>query len=329
LQPEWRETPTKPLDLGNEGYGLVYLKDESDPASNPTGTIKDRAAWELAVLYRNFARSLYLQMRTGLLAASELARMHVPRFTFLTSGNIGNAVEACFGKYHLPPPKIIIDSVKAEQIRPIIENWRADIYAIDLSRELTPEEMLTLTDNEKGIDITSFTPFNPHIVFYDWHVHEVFNKEPDYIFVPYGSGRLMENYLAWQYLSCRNAAAGSRDPRLRTDAGKVMCMNICGAEPANQNSIADKLTAAFKPFLLFKDEDVNGMRNLSFTGRETKKESVEENYIMAAYALMAKYGIQAEPSGAASLALYLKYFDEGRIRDDKKVVIVNTGKGAF
>lgn len=326
--PEWRETPVKSLDLSGDGYGLVHVKDESDTNYNPTGTIKDRAAWELAVLYRNFARTLYLQMKRGLLSRTELEKMPVPRFTYLTSGNIGRAVEACFAKYKLPPPKIVFDTHKAEELMQKLQNWRADIYAVDLSaEELTPTELLALTDNENGVDITSFIPFHPHVVFYDWHVHEVFNTNPDYIFVPYGSGRLMENYLAWQYLTSQNASTGRRDPRLKIDPAQVVHINIFGAEPVALNSCADKLTAKFKPFLLFKDEDINGMKNLSFTGRSTKKELVEEDYIKMAHNLLAKNGMNVEPSGAASLALYLRHFDQGQIEQDKKVVIVNTGKG--
>jgi hypothetical protein len=327
--PEWRETPVKILDLENDGYGLVHIKDESARDSNPTGTIKDRAAWELAVLYRNFARMLFLQVRKGLLTKAEMEKMPVPRFTYLTAGNNGRAVEACFGKYNLPPPKIIFDREKAEQLLPHLAGWRADVYSVDMTEELSASDLLALTDNENGIDITSFTPFNPHLVFYDWHVHEVFNREPDFIFVPYGSGRLMENYLAWQYVTSRNSASGERDPRLKTDAAKVTRMNICGAEPAHLHSIADKLTTRFKPFLLFKDEDIRGSRNMSFTGSMSGKEPVEERYIAAAHTLLKKNGFHAEPSAAAGLALYLRYFDEGRIGERDKVVVVNTGEGVY
>ena len=92
-------------------------------------------------------------------------------------------------------------------------------------------------------------------------------------------------------------------------------------------SIADKLPALFKPFLIFKDSDITGMRNLSFTGNQTKKQKVREDYIKYAHYLLAKYGFNAEPSGAASLALYLQIYDQRLIPEGKKVLIVNTGMG--
>lgn|SRR3989338_1577650 len=57
--PKWRATPTFPIDLTSEGYGVVFIKDEADARSNPTQTIKDRMAWELTTLYGDYARGLY------------------------------------------------------------------------------------------------------------------------------------------------------------------------------------------------------------------------------------------------------------------------------
>src|SRR6266550_4494131 len=47
--PKFPATPTTKIDV--PGFSNVWLKDES---KNPTGTHKDRMAWEIIVTYRDF-----------------------------------------------------------------------------------------------------------------------------------------------------------------------------------------------------------------------------------------------------------------------------------
>ncbi|KKP32784.1 MAG: hypothetical protein A2312_02635 [Candidatus Staskawiczbacteria bacterium RIFOXYB2_FULL_32_9] len=324
---EWRPTPVIPVDLSKDGYGKVLIKNEADERSNPTGTIKDRAAWELATLYRDYARALYLKIRIGTLSKQELEQLTIPRLSLITSGNEGRAVAECFKKNQLPPPKIIVGQDINEKILKEILKLRADVYTTDLSLQLTPEDIYAISNNPNGVDITSIRSIEPSSLFYDQHVHESFNENPNEIYVPYGSGRVMENYLTWQVRSMRNDSEGRKDPRLKIPTSKVISMNIFGAEPKNSDSIADKLSAPFKPFLLFKDQDVKAIVNFSFTGRETAKETVAEEQILKAHKILTDQGIKSEPSGSAGLALYIDRYEKGLIQDDKKILVVNTGKG--
>jgi len=325
--PEWKETPVVSLDLTSEGFGEVHIKNEADRTSNPTGTIKDRAAWELATLYRDYARALYLKMRAGVLSREALAQTPVPRLSVLTAGNEGTAVAECFKQYDLPPPKLIVSQGLKDQIMKSLTSLRADIYTVNLSRELTGEDIKILSNNKGGVDITSARAIEPSSVFYDWHVHESFSQNPNRIYVPYGSGRLMENYLVWQARTARNDIPGQRDPRLKTSTQKVISIDILGAEPTELNSQADKLTAPFKPFLLFRDEDINTLVNLSFTGKHTGIEKVSEAEIELARQFFDQHRIDAEPSAAAGFGLYLKHYKAGLIDKSEKILIVNTGKG--
>ena len=325
--PEWKSTPVIPLDLIKDGLGEIFVKNEADRESNPTGTIKDRAAWELATLYRDYARALYLKIRTGTLDKKELERLVTPRLSLITAGNEGKAIAECFKQYDLPPPKLIAGKDTRATILNELLKLRADVYTTDLSRQLKPEDIKHISNNPEGIDITSIRAIEPSSVFYDWHVHESFNEKPDEIYVPYGSGRLMENYLVWQARSMRNESEGRRDPRLKVPVSKVIAMNVFGAEPAEYPSDADKLAAPFKPFLLFKDEDISAVVNLSFTGSETGKNKITEEQIRQAHQLLTSQGIEAEPSGAAGLGLYIDRFEKGLIKKGKKILIVNTGKG--
>ncbi|TSC93044.1 MAG: Uncharacterized protein CEN89_284 [Candidatus Berkelbacteria bacterium Licking1014_7] len=326
--PEWRATPVKPLDFSQEGYGKVYVKDESDRTSNPTGTIKDRAAWELATLYRDYARALYLKIhRAQTLTKGELEKIPIPYLSVITAGNEGLALAECFKKYDLPPPKLVIDFNIKQSILEELLKLRVNIYATDLSLRLSGSEICRIADNVDGIDITSSRAIDPASVFYDWHVHEVFNEEPDEIYLPYGSGRLMENYLFWQARSMRNDAAGVPDPRLKADVAKVISINILGAEPARLDSKADKATAKFKPFLLFQDRDIKSMVNLAFTGKNTIKQPLNEDRVIEAYESLTARGVEAEPTAALGLGLYFERFSQGLVPESKKVFIINTGKG--
>jgi hypothetical protein len=213
VHPEWRPTRVVPL----QGHPNVLVKDESDRKSNPTGTIKDRAAWEFGTLFRDFARMCFLKLRSGEWTQNDLRQCPIPRLSCITSGNEGTAIAECFARFDLPPPKIIVSSslpIHHPTIFAGITNLRADVYTADLgSHALTADEILRMSNNAGGVDISSNRAFEPSTVFYDWHVHEVFNLRPDEIYLPYGSGRLMENYLYWQGKAFRaSVGAAQKDP---------------------------------------------------------------------------------------------------------------------
>ena len=321
--PEWRATPVIPIDLRSEGYGIVHVKDESDKRSNPTQTIKDRAAWEIATLYRDFGRGLYLKRKSGSLNG-DVGSIPVPRLSLITAGNVGRAISHVFNRYGLPPMKLLLDSSLSTERLDILKGLYADLYMVNLDeRLLLPHDIKRLTNNADGVDITSVMAIEPQAVFYDWHVHEAFNESPDEIYLPYGSGRLFENYLTWQERALRNQR---QDPRLMADIGKVIGMSILGGEPAKRDSLANKLTKSFNPFVLFDDQDIAAMKSFSFTGRNTGIYQVPEERIIEAYQLLSRH-MDTEYSSSAGLALYLQRFSEGKVDTKNKVLVVNTGKG--
>lgn len=325
-KPEWLATPVFSVDLSSKGYGLIYIKDESHLPSNPTGTIKDRLAWELVTLYRDYARSLYLRKVHGLLQ-SEKRKLRVPRLCIITAGNMGISISYAFKKYLLPPIKLLGDLSLSGEILAYLKNLHVDIYLTDLSsKALSPEEIKQLTNNRNGIDISSLTSIEPQAVFYDWHVHEAFNEQPDEIYVPYGSGRLFENYITWQERSVRNEMSKKRDSRLAVPLEKIISLNIFGAEPQRSSSVADKLTKRYNPFRILEKSDIHALSQLSFSGSTSGVYKVSEKKIEEAYTILQRY-CATEPSSAAGLALYLKRYEEHKINSQKKILIVNTGKG--
>ncbi len=319
-RPEWRATSTFPLS--DERYGVFYIKNEADPKSNPTKTIKDRPAWELTTVYRDYGRGLYRKKKEGILNGN-IGSLVVPRLSIITAGNVGRSISHSFQKYGLPPLKILVDSSISWERLETLKKLHADIYMVDLSRrELTDKDIKRLTNNEDGIDLTSLMIIEPQAIFYDWHVHEGFNENPDEIYVPYGSGRLMENYLTWQQRNARN-----KDPRLKIPRGKLAEISILGAEPEKRDSVADKLTKDYNPFTIFRDRDISTLKSFSWSGENTGVYKVPEERIKQAYHMLRRKGIETEPSASAGLALYLQRFDEGKVDQRKKTLIVNTGSG--
>lgn len=326
LDPEWKETPVKILDLSAEGYGIVHVKDESDQSSNPTRTIKDRKAWEFATLYRDLARSLYLDVKRGYRKRTDISQVMIPRMSLITAGNEGMAIATCFDHYHLPPPKLLVGNGVSERLLKTTSHLYADVYETDLScNSFSAEDIRVLTGAE--VDITSILSIDPNTTYYDWHVHEAFNQKPDEIYLPYGVGHLRDNYISWQRRTTIAAMSGKRDPRLKIDPLHVEHINILAAEPESVDSIADKLACRYKPFTFLKENDLAASHAFNVTGSQSGKYPVSDERIRQAFMMMLAHGIDTEPSAAAGFALYLDRFDQGLVRDDAKVLIVNTGKG--
>ncbi|MFC1647688.1 pyridoxal-phosphate dependent enzyme, partial [Patescibacteria group bacterium] len=226
--PEWESTPIHEIEYKGR---KILVKDES---VNPTGTMKDRPAWEMACLYRDLARACLLKG----LSAAELKEMPVPSLSIITSGNAGMAVANLFKKFDLPPPRLLIEASSSEVVLAELEKLYANIYKANLNKQLTGKDILRATNNANGKDITSDQTIEPQVVFYDWLAHEVFNKlspNPEnshHIYMPYGSGRLFESFLYWQVQSIKKHIQNlPADPRLIIDPMVLLNTSLHGAEP--------------------------------------------------------------------------------------------------
>lgn len=329
LNPEWSCTPLTPLDLTSLGYGVVHIKRED---KNPTGTIKDRPAWEHVTLFRDMAL-LYLRMyEQGKISNTEIEQQLMPHLSVITSGNEGRALASAFAQYNLPPPNLLTGAIPIEYEAELLQ-VKANIFRTSLGgKALTRTDIIRLTNNKNGTDISGNMSLEPHKVYYDWLVHEIFNAEPTHIFLPFGSGRLMENFLYWQNRTSRNYFAKHPDPRLQVTVDQVMAINIIAGEPMVQESAANKLTAPFKPFRIYSDEDIDFYRKSPFSGSNSTKEGVLEPYIEQAYNSMCFANIPSEPSSSTGLALYMQQYDRYRYSaknplQSGKIVIINTGCG--
>ena len=259
----------------------------------------------------------------------------------LTAGNAGMALANTFKSLGLPQPKLLLDKHTSPQTIEKLKKAGADIYVVDLATNpfsglpsdqapLTPGEILTLTNNRYGKDLTSSNSeedlIAPEVIYYQDLAEQIFKETPDEIYVPYGSGALFGEIVVRQNFNVWDVDEG----KIRNQVAQT---KILGAEPKNPNSIADKLTAPAKPFPTQWEKALNIYKEHGETNEETGIEKIAEEDIITAYELLkrrgAPLGIETEPSATAGLALYMRRWREGKIKKDAKIIVVNTGKGVI
>lgn len=309
--PKFPATPTYKIKV--PGFKNVWLKDDS---VNPTGTHKDRLAWEVVIHYKKFLEAKKLGLVNGPL----------PRFSIISSGNAAIALAEAFKKYGLPKVKVLVDINMPKQILNYLKRGYCEIYQTDLSRKpLSAEEVLAMTNNQNGFDITSNEALDPNIIFYDWMSYEIINNEADYVFIPFGSGSLYENVC--NVIRREVLKVSGHDPRLMARVKKLRIMNILGATVNLSTSKAYMLYSQHLPFVHYNEQWVKFYKKFSFIGKDSGVHVISERSLGKAYKLARLQGVNCEHSGIAGLALLLEKKD--KIPKNKKILIVNTGKGKW
>ena len=305
--PKFPATPTYKIKVPN--FSNVWLKDES---KNPTGTHKDRMAWEIVVTYRDYLLAKKRDQLKG----------NLPRMSIISSGSAAIAIQTMLAKYKLPSLKVLIDFNTPEFIKDTLEKIGCEIYETDLARKsLDWSEILALTRNVNGIDITSDEALGPTSRFYDWMSYEIINNSPDYCFIPFGTGHLFENILN---INKAEVADIKHDPRFSGDVEVIKNCNFMGATTNNPSSKADKLYSPHLPFVHFNEQWIRSYKTAGYCGRKSDVFIVKEKFIDQALRLAEKQNIKTEASGIAGLALLLQL--NGKIPGDKKILVVNTGR---
>ena len=309
--PKFPATPTRKLEV--PGFENVFVKDES---VNPTGTHKDRMAWEIVCQYRNFL----IAKKIGLVEGP------LPQFSIISSGNAAISLAYFLKKYNLPKPKILTDIDTPSKIRNYLEKQYCEIYVTDLSRKaLSSSEILNLTNNPNGFDITSNEALDPNTIFYDWLSFEIVNEAPDYILVPFGTGSLYANIC--NIIKEELSKVGKNDPRLRVNIDKLRNCHVIGATVNLPTSKAYMLYSPHLPFTQFTEQWLKFSKEFGYIGKLSNVYLVTEDAIEEAFELLNSQGINCEHSGAAGLAFFLEH--KYKFPKDKKILIVNTGKGKW
>lgn len=305
--PKFPATPTYQIQV--PGFSDVWLKDES---INSTGTHKDRMAWEIIVTYRYFLDAKQYGQLQG----------QLPSMSIISSGSAAIAIQSQIKKYGLPPLRVLIDNSLGAQIVNELLEVGCRIYRTDLSKKaLTTKEILALTENPDGFDITSSEALDPTTRFYDWMSYEILNSSPEYCFIPFGTGNLYENVLN---INKKEVTATDHDPRFQGDVATLRRCNFIGATTSDPASKADKLYSPHLPFIHYDEQWLKLYRYAGFCGPESSVYNVQEQFLDEALELAVVQGIVCEPSGIAGLAMLLQLRDQ--LPKHKKMLIVNTGK---
>jgi len=304
--PKFPATPSYKIKV--PGFSNVWLKDES---KNLTGTHKDRMAWEMVVTYKEFLLSK---------KAGKISKL--PILSILSSGSAALAIQTQLKKYKLPNLHVLMDSSTKPEIVSDLENLGCNIFLEKLRRKnFTWEDILRLTKNEDGFDITSNEAYDPTVRFYDWLSYEIINNNADFIFVPFGTGQLYENIMKIIKIEL---GYKRKDPRFKGTKKKLLKTSVLGATTSNPKSKADKLYAPFLPFANYSKQWIKFYRYTSLTGKISEVYNLKEQYLDKAIKIAKAQNIDCEPSGIAGLGLLLQI--KNKIPKDKKILIVNTGK---
>lgn len=305
--PKFPATPTYEINV--PGFSNVWLKDES---FNPTGTHKDRMAWEIVVTYKDFL----LARKRGQFEGK------LPQMSLISSGSAAIAVQTLLRRYNLPNLKVLVDVSVDKKTLNYLKKIGCEIYKTNLSlKKFDWKDILLLTDNVNGFDITSSEALDPTTRFYDWLSYEIINSSPDYCFIPFGTGNLYENVLN---INKKEVSTKNHDPRFKGNVNTLRSCNFMGATSNNPKSKADKLYSPHLPFVHYDEQWIKLYRYAGYCGFNSNVYVIKENFLDEALKIAESQNINYEPSGIAGLALMLQM--EDKLPKNKKMLIVNTGK---
>jgi len=151
--------------------------------------------------------------------------------------------------------------------------------------------------------------------------YETINNNPDYVFIPFGTGNLYENILN---TNKKEVSTENHDPRFKGNVEILRRCNFMGATTNNPNSKADKLYSPHLPFVHYDEQWIRLYRYAGFCGPESNVYLIKENFLDETIKIASSQKISCEASGIAGLALMLQMKD--RLPKNKKMLIVNTGK---
>ena len=295
----------------------IWCKDES---TNPNGTHKDRMAWEIYLWYENEIKK---QMNTP------GKKISLKSLSLISSGSAAYSVQKVLKSRGLPNLHVLIDKYANNNLIKFLEEQDCKVFPINLDKkELSSDEILKLTDNIGGVDLTYSPEFKEsRKVYYDWLSYEVLNQNPNWVFTPFGTGDLYKNIII------RNSKEMDKkvfSKRFFGDKKILTQCNFMGAASNRKKSKMKMLYSAFQDKTIKKvnDEIVSPLKEKQNCGDSSKVLIVEEKYINSAIEIAEHFNITFEPSGISSLALFFQMADNCHIELNQydKVIIINTGK---
>jgi cysteine synthase len=304
--------PATPMNQYKIGTRIILIKDES---WNPTGSHKDRWAWEIIVRYKRIIADVLRNDDS----------IHIPHPSMISSGSAALALQSSLRLLGLPNLRVVMDSRRAKDHPGVIAKLQvigAKIFLHDLDqKELSDEEVLAITENPKGIDLTARSLEEPfQRKYYDWLGYEILEACAKHIFVPVGTGELFANIIL---IINDEATRQANDPRLRMGARSITDVNVYGATTRDEKTRMDKLYAKFRPTLHEVENILNNFKESGTLGPESGIFNVSQESLLEAMNYARYHKIRTEHSGMAGLALFLE--KANNIPPTESIVVVNTG----
>jgi len=177
------------------------------------------------------------------------------------------------------------------------------------SKILSTDEILEITDNKNGIELTSNMALNPYKNYYHDLVSSIADLDfTGYIFVPYGSGHLFGSFINYR------------------DFYEPDKLHLIGGVTYSKSLKADKLYAPYNPFSLINHNFIYTKIGLKEIGDKSTVIQFEESSLLEAMDIMSKYKIDVEPSGLGGFAAMINMHKKNMINKKDKKMILLTGK---
>ena len=304
----------------NENINLmehtVWIKDES---INPTGTHKDRMAWEIYLWYEN---EIKRQIN------SPGGKISLKSLSLISSGGAAFAIQELLSAKGLPNLRVLMDKETNEKLIDRLKEKDCKIYLFDLdSKELTSEDILTLTNNSNGIDITYSREFDSlRTNYYDWLSYEVLNQNPNWVFIPFGTGDLYRNIISTNSREMDKKIASKRFFGNKQILSKC---NFIGAANNRKSSKMKMLYSAFQNKTIdTTNKKITSLIEKGHCSNTSRLAVVKEKYLDSAMEIAEFFDINFEPSSISGLGSFLQLCDNNNIhiRENEKVIIISTGK---
>jgi hypothetical protein len=312
--PRFPATPE--VVIHREPFTLM-IKDES---WNPTGSHKDRWAWEKLLQYRSEIEKALSDH------GNRKGPVQLRSMSMISSGSAALALQTLLRLHGLPPLRVVMDDTRTDaRIVAKLKSIGAVVYPRDLDFEfLDATKVLDATENVGGLEITTRDIATPeHECFYDWLVCEILLLRPTYIFIPFGTGDLFTNILA---LLAKEATAKSRDKRLRElSPDDLRGIHVLGATTDWPQTLMDKLYAKFRPTEADIDRKRTNLIETGIIGDRSAIIPIKDSWAVTADKKARDQNIRTELSGIAGFGLFLSMEAELPLSTKDVVVIVNTG----
>lgn len=279
--------PPAIVEIEHEVYGKIIFLDES---RNPSGTHKDRMAATIASTYKSI-----LKHNKNL------------RLSLISSGSAAYAIQTSFNEFNLPPLKVLIDETR-EEIH-ILKKIGCEVYVSDLGfRMLSPSDILEITNNTDGIEITSNMAIKPYETYYKNLVSYLAGFNSGYIFLPYGSGHLYGSFLFCEIFE------------------EPYNVHVVGGKTHSKHSQADKLYAPYNPFSVVDRNFINTKIAMQKIGRHSSITEFKEESLLESISIAQSSQFDVEPSALGGLAIMIDMLKQSSLSCDDKKLVLLTGK---